>query len=339
MDAFDNFDQVSSLEKKKWINIPSELEGLGGVKKNIKIELMADGKPRAMAFFDIDGTLAHLSMVHGPAITKLFPDQEPVELEKTYYKGFKLGNSFREFDRMRGIYIDGHLEWKNPEIYLKERFIPHQEEIDQPGYSTHNIAAAILDEYGKAAAKVCDELYEKNPEMFMKANIVPIFKLAQMYARLGIPMVGFTANAKVLVEKLAKYLKLADIFLDIATDETMAGGGKEIAVHYLINEMEKKGIRMPEGRMIFVGDSLCGDIGTSLKAREKNAGIFGQGILVLEDRNALIEMEKRINKNPELRYIADQIDVHGLVVGDVPLDEKGNPIMLSRFREKFLKKL
>ena len=46
---------------------------------------------------------------------------------------------------------------------------------------------------------------------------------------------------KIFVDKLAKYLKLSDIFLDIATDETMAGGGKGIAIHYLINEMEKKG--------------------------------------------------------------------------------------------------
>ena len=103
---------------------------------------------------------------------------------------------------------------------------------------------------------------------FEKANIAPIFKLAQMYSRLGIPMVGFTANAKVLVDKLAKYLKLSDIFLDIATDETMQGGGKEVAIKYLIDELESKGIPIPKGRMIFVGDSLRGDIGTSLTAEK-----------------------------------------------------------------------
>jgi len=339
MNPFDNLDQVSGPEKKKWIDVPSELEGVNGKKKDIKIELMEDGKPRAMAFFDIDGTLAHLSIIHGKAIARLFPEQEPKELEATYYRGFKLGNSFREFDRMRGIYIDGHAEWKDPEVYLKERFTPHAEEIDQPGHLAHNIAAGILEEYGVIAAVICDELYKKNPEEFKKANIAPIFKLAEMYGRLGIPMVGFTANARVLVDRLAKYLKLSDIFLDIATDETMAGGGKEIAIHYLINEMEKKGIPMPKGRMIFVGDSLRGDIGTSLTAREKNEGIFGQGILVLKDKNALIEIEKQINENPELRHIADSIDVHGFVVEDVPLDEKGNPTLYSPGRKDFLKKL
>ena len=95
-----------------------------------------------------------------------------------------------------GIYIDGHEEWKDPEVYLKERFIPHRKEIDEPGHSAHNVAEAILEEYGKVAATICDELYEREPSEFEKANIAPIFKLAQIYARLGIPMVGFTANAK-----------------------------------------------------------------------------------------------------------------------------------------------
>jgi hypothetical protein len=44
--------------------------------------------------------------------------------------------------------------------------------------------------------------------------------------------------------------KLSDIFIDIATDETMQGGGKEIAIHQLIDVMAQKGIPMPEGRMI-----------------------------------------------------------------------------------------
>ena len=338
MDFFNNFDQIPGLEKR-WIIVSSEIEGIDGKKKDIKIELMEDGFPRAMAFFDIDGTLAHLGAIHGKAIVKLFPDQNPTELEETYYRGFKLGNSFREFDRMRGIYIDGHTDWKDPEVYLRDRFAPHAKEIDEPGHLAHNVAAAILKEYGEIAARITEELYKKNPEEFEKSNIAPIFKLAQMYARLGIPMVGFTANAKVFVEKLAKYLKLSDIFLDIATDETMAGGGKEVAIHHLISKLESKGIPMPEGRMIFFGDSLRGDIGTSLVARGKNTGIFGQGLLVLKDKNALIEIEKQINADPKLRYIADNIDVHGFVVEDVPLDEKGNPMMLSRFRDQFLRKL
>jgi phosphoglycolate phosphatase-like HAD superfamily hydrolase len=240
---------------------------------------------------------------------------------------------------MIGIYVDGHNEWKDGEVYLKERFNQHAKEIDEPGHLAHNIAAAILKEYGEIASQICDELYKNSPEEFTKQNIAPIFKLAEMYGVLGVPMVGFTANAKVFVDKLAKYLNLSSIFLDIATDETMAGGGKEVAIHHLINLLESKGIPMPMGRLIFVGDSLRGDIGTSLKAREKDEGIFGQGILVLKDKNELIEMKKKISSDPELRHIVDSINVQGFVVDDVPLDEKGNPVLHSSYRKEFLEKL
>ncbi|MFA6520547.1 MAG: HAD family hydrolase [Candidatus Paceibacterota bacterium] len=332
MDEFGNFN--GSPEKRKWISVTSEFQSLNGAYPEIKISLDAKGEPGAFAFFDIDGTLAHLSSIHGRAIAKLFPEQEPKELEATYYRGFKLGNSFREFDRMRGIYTDGHTEWKDPEVYLKDRFIPHAKEIDEPGNLAHEIAAGILKAYGEIAAQICDEIFEKNPEEFKKSNIAPIFKLAQMYGRLGIPMVGFTANAKVLVEKLAKYLGLSDIFIDIATDETMAGGGKEIAIKHLMGVIESKGIRVPKDKLIFVGDSLRGDIGTG-----RGLGFKNKGILVLKDKDELIAIEEQINSDPELRKLADTINIEGLTVEDVPLDDKGNPILLSRFRKQFLKKL
>ena len=90
------FLNIPSPLEKKCIIVPSSFTDIKGNHRDVKIELMEDGRPRAMAFFDIDGTLAHLNMVHGEAIRKLFSDQEPKELEETYYKGFKLGNSFRE---------------------------------------------------------------------------------------------------------------------------------------------------------------------------------------------------------------------------------------------------
>ena len=337
-DPFEIFDKNSGVGNK-WVNFSSELEHLDGSKKDIKIEFLEDGFPRAMAFFDIDGTLAHLDIIHGEAIQKLFPNQNSKELEQTYYQGFKLGNSFREFDRMHGIYIDGHNEWKDPEFYFKKHFLLHSKEIDEPGNYVHDRAAKMLKEYGEIAAEISDELYRKNPEQFKRTNIESTFLLAKIYSRLGIPMVGFTANAKVFVDKLAKYLNLADIFLDIATDETMAGGGKEIAIHYLIKKLETKGIPVPKNRLIFVGDSLRGDIGISLLARETDSELNGQGILILKDKKALIEIKKQINEDRELRKMADSIDVHGFVTEDVPLDENGNPMLLPQFREKFFEKL
>lgn len=329
----------SSEEKKQWVNVTSNLESLDGNFKEIKIQLMADGKPKAMAFFDIDGTLAHLGPIHGKAIAKIFPEQDPKELEETYYKGFKLGNSFREFDRMRGIYVDGHENWKDPEVYFKERLLPHQKEIDEPGYSAHEVASEILKMYGKFASTVADEVFKENNNSLEKENIAPIILLAKMYSKLGIPIVGFTANSKELVYKLAKYLKLSDSFIDIATDEDMAGGGKEIAIEYLLKKVSDKGLNIPKNRLIFVGDSLRGDIGSSLKAHVKDPEIIGQGVLVLEDKDALVKIKKDISENPDLKQIAESIDVQGLVISEVPVDENGNPILLSRFRKQFLEKL
>ena len=335
---FENLSQSDEF-KKRYVSVKSELEGLDGEKKVIEIEIMEDGKPRAMAFFDIDGTLAHLDIIHGKAIAKLFPDQDTGELEETYYKGFKLGNSFREFDRMKGIYEDGQVGWKDPEIYWRERYLPHAREIDEPGHKAHQIAARILKAYGETAAAMADEIYKENPEEFELSNIEPIFLLAKIYRRLGIPLVGFTANARVLVEKLAKYLKLSDLFIDIATDETMAGGGKEIAISYLIENLESKGISVPKDRLIFIGDSLRGDIGSSLIAKDKNKEISGHGILVLKDKEALVQIKKEISKDSHLKSITDSIDIYGLVVNDVPLDEHGKPMLLSRFQDKFFEKL
>jgi len=48
-DPFANFDQISTPEKK-WISVQSELESLDGKKKDIKIELMADGKRERWCF-------------------------------------------------------------------------------------------------------------------------------------------------------------------------------------------------------------------------------------------------------------------------------------------------
>jgi phosphoglycolate phosphatase-like HAD superfamily hydrolase len=338
MNFFDTFDRLSGADKK-WVEIQSELESIDGNKKNIKIEILGDGMPRAMAFFDIDGTLAHLDMIHGKAIQLLFPNQDAEELKETYYKGFRLGNSFREFDRMHGIYIEGEKEWKDPEFYLKNRFAVFSKEIDEPGNEAHDLAANYLKDYGEKAAQISDELFRSNPEEFKKSNIQPVFLLAKMFSRLGIPMVGFTANAKVFVEKLAKYLELSDIFLDIATDEIMSGGGKEIAIPYLIKKLESKGLKIQKDHLIFVGDSLRGDIGTELKVKIDGEIVHGQGILVLRDKKELIEIKKLISKEIELKKITESINIFGLMVEEVPKDKDGSPMFLSRFQEKFMEKL
>ena len=338
-DPLEKLSMGSGIEQNKWITVQSELEGINGNKKEIKIELMEGKKPRAMAFFDIDGTLAHLDIIHGKAIAKLFPNEDLKELEATYYKGFKLGNSFREFDRMIGIYQYGHTEWKDPEVYIKERLTPNKDGIDVPGNEAHDKAAEMLKKYGEAAGETADEIYKNNPEEFAKADIEPIFKLANMYSMLGIPMVGFTANAKVFVEKLAKYLKLSEIFLDIATDETMTGGGKEVAIHYLIKKIEEKGILVPKGNLIFVGDSIRGDIGTCILASKADKEIHGQGILVIKDKTDLINIKKQINENPELNNLVNAMEINAFMT-DNAIDEKGQVASFAQYnRGNFFERL
>jgi hypothetical protein len=102
------------VNKNTFIKIASELEDINGGYKEIPITITTDGTPRAVAFFDIDKTLAELKNIHGKAIKVLlkeFFDKEFDEAPDVYFKGFKLGNSFREFDRMDGIYNLGHTDW------------------------------------------------------------------------------------------------------------------------------------------------------------------------------------------------------------------------------------
>ena len=88
-----------------------------------------------------------------------------------------------------------------------------------------------------------------------------------------------------------------------------------------------------------MGDSLRGDIGSSLVARKKDPKLIGQGVLILKDKKALIEIKKQIDEDPKLNEMVRSMDVHGFIVEEVPLDEKGEPMLLSRFHNKFLEKL
>jgi hypothetical protein len=127
--------------------------------------------------------------------------------------------------------------------------------------------------------------------------------------------------------------------LDIATDEDMEGGGKEIAIDLLIKKLEAKGLSVPRRRLIFVGDSLRGDLGSSLIKVGEKMNIRGTGVLVLKDKNAFLEIQKQINTDESLKRIAESMDIYGFVVSDVPLDERGKPLLLSRYSKKFLRKL
>lgn len=323
----------------KKILLSSNLKLVNGSINKIEISVVNENMPIAIAFFDIDKTLAHLDILYKEAIYKLFPDEDKEELIQTFLAGFKLGNSFREFDRMCGIYLDGIKEWIDPEIYINKRLNIFREAIDGIGTDIHNRAALYLEKYGNEASNVAEKLYQTNPEVFQNAKIGPLYVLMETYKINGVMMFGFTANAKIFVEKLSMYLGLANYFIDIATDETMEGGGKEIAIGELLKIVESKGLKVPKEQLVFIGDSIRGDIGSGAIFCEKNFGYHGYGIVVLTDEKSLIEVRHLVNTDEYVHNIISKLPTYGLVVDSVPLNINGKPSLLARDMPKFLFKL
>ena len=328
-----------SAPETKRLRVRSELESARGEQEEIAITLGPDGMPRAVAFIDIDGTLADLKFVHGEAIAKLFPDEEPEELAQTFFKGFKLGSSVFEYDRMFGIYKNGQIAWKDPEVYRRERLEPHREEIENTESDAHAVATDYGTRYSEVAAGMVDELYRREPALFEDAKIKPIFHLVDLYKRLGIPMVGITANGKAFTKAITKCWGLGSSFIDFATGETMEGGGKEIAIEYLMRELQEKGIPVPKDRLVIVGDSLRGDIGSGARLSARDESVKSKGVLVLEDQRALADIQKQIAEDPTLQQIVETVDTSGLVIDDVPVGPGGRPVLGSRRREQFFTKL
>ncbi len=319
---------MAQINNNTYLNIKSELIDIDGNHKEISITITEDGTPRAVAFFDIDKTLAELKNIHGQAIKVLFKevfDEEFVGIEEVYFKGFRLGNSFREFDRMNGIYADGHKEWIDPDVYVKERLNYKKNDIDNEGNEDHKIAKMYLNRYVEIASKIADETFKKNPKEFELSKIMPVMALAKFYKILGIPMFGMTANGKKFVETIAKYLGLPDLFIDIATDEDMVGGGKEIIIPKLIKKLEDKGVKVSKEKLVIVGDSLSGDIGSGYRYKDENNEIFIKGILVLKDMDELDRIKKQIADNEELQKIIKNTDTEAFVVENVKTNEKGVP--------------
>lgn len=321
------------------IQIPSELMAVDGSNPILKIRAVDKKLPTAIAFFDIDKTLAHLDILYRDAISMIFPNEDKDELIKTFIGGFKLGNSYREFDRMHCIYVEGKSEWKDAEKYHEERLEPFKELIDVPGSEFHTRSAYYLKQYGECAAKIADGIYKTNPEIFMEAEIAPLYALLDMYQLNGVLMFGFTANASEFVAKLAMYLGLSNYFLSIATDETMAGGGKEIAIRKLLDKVEERGLIIPKEQLIFVGDSIRGDIGSGALFCKNNLGYAGMGILVVDDMDMLLQIRHLINTNESIHDIVSTLPTSAFVVNSVPKDTNGHFSLLDRGLDKFLFRL
>ncbi len=131
-------------------------------------------------------------------------------------------------------------------------------------------------------------------------------------------MFGFTANPKIFVDKLLVYLGLSDYFLETATDETMEGGGKEIAIRQLLYITESKNITIPKDKLIFIGDSIRGDIGSGALFCQMNPEYKGTGILVLKDMDALLSIRSLVNTDEHIRDIVSAIPISAFVIDSTP---------------------
>lgn len=101
----------------------------------------------------------------------------------------------------------------------------------------------------------------------------------------------------------------------------------------------KGSIQIPKEQLIFVGDSIRGDVGSGAMFCQNNIGYSGFGILVLSDKQSLIEVRHLVNTDSYINNIIKLMPTYGFVVDDVPQKPDGTPSLLERDVSKFLFRL
>lgn len=299
-------------EKKEVSKIQSDLEVFDGgkwEKPQIEIKLGADGKPKALAFFDIDKTLAEFGFIHGEAFKKLFadvfPDEDPNEMTEVYLGALGLGTTYRVFDRIKRIYgAEKRAEFKDPNKYL-EWLKDHQAEVDEAG-PDHDWAAKYSKLHSQMGAQTAEKLFEESPEIFEQAKIKPVFQLVKIMKRMGIPMAVMTANDAPFAKAIGRCLGLGENFISLVHQKDFEGSGKDVAIEVLVKKFEEKGISIPADIAV-VGDSLAGDIGSGAKFMEKHSEFKLRGIYVGE--GDVEEMKKQVENSPNLKNMPVEVFV------------------------------
>ncbi|MFH0969158.1 MAG: HAD family hydrolase [Patescibacteria group bacterium] len=329
---------ISEEKEKAYVGIKSDIEAKSGENKEIKITL-ENGVPKAIAFFDIDKTLAECGFTHGPAIKELFKemleDKENLdgelldEIEKEYLSSLHLGTTYRVFHRMLGIYKYGHSEWKDLKTY-EDWLQTHKKEVDESG-EAHDEAAECSMKHSAKSAEIAEGIDKENPEVFEQAKIKPVFHLVNLYKRLGIPMVIMTANDPPFAKFICKILNLGESFLTMANQKDFEGHGKDGAMEFLADKLKKMGISMPRN-LIVVGDSLKGDIGSGSVFESNHKEYNVKGVFI--GKNDIEEMKEMIKKNPDLK----DMEVEVLNPEKVLVSDKEN-YQLAKYRRKFNTKI
>jgi phosphoglycolate phosphatase-like HAD superfamily hydrolase len=332
-----NSDQIivpaEKLEKDTYERraVLSDLESSNGEHSELKIAVsQTDGQLREANFWDLDKTLLIAEPIHAKAVEQIFPDFATTEeakqsLHKVYFDGFIAGNSYREWDRMWRIYAEGQVEYKNFQKY-QEDFIDRPEKlklIDEPGHSEgyHERANEILQRYGKIAFDFMRQEYERDPIKFQKEFVKPeMMQLIEAKTRLGQANVYMTANQRDFARGLVTFSGLWKYGLALATDEDMAGGGKELAIRKLIANLETKGLKVNKERATAIGDSIKGDVGSGAKEN------LGSGIFVAENSDSIstiLERAKDPKDEGRIASILKQTHVEAIPTQEVTKSKKG----------------
>ena len=98
------------------------------------------------------------------------------------------------------------------------------------------------------------------------------------------------------------------------------------------------GIPVSKEKLVIVGDSLSGDIGSGYRYRDGASDIAIKGILVLKDNTELENVRNQISNNSELKRIIKNTDTEAFIVDNVGTDKNGDPSLLIN-KNNFLIKL
>ena len=320
--------QTETPHTVEWRKVKSFLQDVDGKNAELSVAIAEDGKTRRVNFWDIDSCLLYTHDLFQQYLEKLFPNEDPEELAEVFRKGGQLGNSFREFHRMLLIYEDGLRQYEDAELY-RETFITDDEKrksVDGPGHSdgNHERAAVAVGRLETIAVEQMREIYENDPEYFTSKKFLngPLVHLLEAKKRLGEVNVLMTANPRRLAETVIKYSGLTKYCYSLAGDEDMVGGGKEKAIEYLIGQLEESGIPVPKDRLVVIGDSQRGDVGSGWKLAQEKGYRF-EGILVRKDQPEAEQFKKVLSSDPELQKMFEEMDITVVASADVPKGKYG----------------
>ncbi|MCX6754182.1 MAG: HAD family hydrolase [Candidatus Nomurabacteria bacterium] len=315
----------------------SNLENADGNFESFSIRLDKDGKPPLIVFEDIDKTLLHLEPTYKEIRKAMWPEAVSKdgieEVGRVHLAGFRLGTMWRELYRMHAIYNLGKTEWKNPDKYEEEFLAVGKdgENIDEPNDPLHIECDKLLEKFDDIAASTVEKQAKENPNFFDEAKIQPIYKLNALYKRLGVVIVGMTANPKKFANALCKYAGLGESFIDCATD-TDVPGKKEYKMQYLIKQLEAKGIKIPYDKILIIGDSPLGDVGSGSKfqklEKEEHPEVRTKGIVINGNEEDLIVAINKLKETTDM-------EINAIDVNQVPIDKHGNPDLTQKGRDKF----